>query len=88
VFVGFDDEKLEDEVGRGGVHFLFPLHEVARTLEDGFELTLFAVLLVDFLGGAVDGDDEAVEATLDGALGVFIVKKVTVGGRVRPGSRR
>lgn len=38
-------------------------------------------MLIDVLSGAVDGDDQPVEAAFDGAFGVFVVQVMGIGGR-------
>ena len=80
VFVGLDDQELENEVGCWAVEFLLPLHQVPGALEHRFQLTGFTVLLVDLLRCAINGDDEAVETAFDGPFGVGVVEEVAVGG--------
>lgn len=60
VLVVFHHEKLHFYFGRGGVQLFFPLSKVSDGVDGFAQLSADAILLVSFLRGAVDVDDDFV----------------------------
>lgn len=83
MLVGPHDEELKNEVRVRFSELFLPFHHVFSALQHGFELATDSVTFISTLRSAIDRNDEAVEAGLDGAARVFVVQKMAVRGSGR-----
>lgn len=81
VFVGAQHQKLENDVWMVFPKLFFPCYKAFGAVEYLFKFATHTVLFVCFLGSAVDGNDDAVEATFHRTPGIVFVEVMTVGAR-------
>ena len=80
VFVGFYDEELEKDKGFFTLQLFFSFDDVAGAFQHFFQLTPYPVLFIYFLGGAVDGDDKAIQTTFHRAPCIPVVEIMGIRG--------
>ena len=79
VFIGPDYEELKKDKRGLAFQLFFPSDDIACAFQYFFQPAPHPVLFINVLGGAVDGDDEAVQSALHRSPGVPVVEVMGVG---------
>lgn len=84
MFIGSDDEELENDKRGFAVQFLFPLNDVSGTLDHFLQLSAHPILLIDVLGGAIDGNDQTIESAFHCSFRILMgqIMRIRGGGGI------
>ena len=78
MFIGFDDQKLKNNVWRFRFHLLFHFHQIPRALQNNIEFTFFSIAFIGVLCRAINRNNQAVKPTFNRFFSIFTIQKMPI----------